>query len=123
MGYTVRSGATVTAQVAWTDFNGTPAEVDGDTTWVVADPKLVSCDPDKKDSTIARLTSVGPLGTTQVLASAATKSGKTLSTQVDVHIIAAEASQGSISMTSTYVNPLAPGMPMPPPPMTGGTLK
>jgi hypothetical protein len=121
MGYTVRSGATISAQVNWTDVNGSAAEVSGETTWTSGDTALVTVAADNKDSTLCRCTSVGPVGTTQVMASAATSGGKQVQAQVDVHVISADATTGSITMQGTQVLGYGP----PPPPMmpTGATLK
>jgi hypothetical protein len=120
MGYTVRSAATITAQVNWTDVNGSAAEVGGETAWTSSDTSLVTVEADKKDSTLCRCTSVGPIGTAQIIATAAAASGKQVQAQVDVHVISAEATTGNIIMSSTTTLGYGP----PPPPMTptGSTL-
>ena len=116
--YAIRSGATITANVSWTDVQGTAAPVTGATTWTSSDESIIKVAVDGSDSTLARITSVGPVGTAQVQVSATTEAGKKLTAQSDVSVISSEATTGTIYMSSTAAIPsgfMAPQPPAPPP--------
>jgi hypothetical protein len=103
--------------------NGALAEIQGETAWKATDEALVQVEVDKNDSHICRVTALGPIGSTQVVALAQSVSGRTLTAQVDVSVISAEATTGTIYMQGITTSMYGP----PPPPtmggMSGGTLR
>lgn len=91
------------AQTSFLPLRGASVD-DGPTKWTAADQSLVTVEADKNDTTLRRVSSVGPLGTTQVIATAQGVNGKPIATQVDVHVISAEATTGTITMSSVMVS-------------------
>ena len=117
---TMQAGSTVTATVRWTNVQGQPATVSSETTWQSMDTTRVTVAVDAADSTVARITSVGPLGTAQVQASAQVQpaekvppggggtSSNTVTTILDITVISAVATSGTISVSGSAAMPLNP---------------
>lgn len=111
---TMRSGATITATVRWTDVMNSAANVAGKTTWKSTNDALITVTVDATDSTIARITSTGTTGTAQVQATAPTSTENIITTMLDISIISADATTGTISVSGEGVVPVGFGVPPPP---------
>jgi len=101
MAYTMPVDTFIEIQVAYVDAHGNPAKVDGDVQWTSSNPSIASVDSTGPDA--AKVTTLGPLGTTQIVAAADADLGegtRELLTTLDVTIVAGEAVAGTINVTS-----------------------
>lgn len=55
--YSIRSGATISANVKWTDIANRDAPVAGETVWTSSDEAIATVTVDSADTTMARITS------------------------------------------------------------------
>lgn len=100
MAYTLPSGMKTEVAVAYVDGHGNPATVDGDVTWASSNDTLVTVEVNSADSTRCMVTTAGPLGTSQVTATADADLGngtRSLVTLLDFTVVAGEAVAGTIS--------------------------
>ena len=100
MAYTLPSGKEIELQVSYVDQAGNPAAVDGPVTWASSNTAILTIVAEPTDSTICMATTIGPVGTAQVTATADADLGtgvKSLVTMLDVTVVAGEAVAGTIA--------------------------
>lgn len=117
MAATMQTGTHASLQVKWVDKNGQAAKVDGQTSWESVDPLMLEVTVNQADSTAATLYAPGPVGSTQVHATADADMGegiKTITATLDVTVITGEAVGGEITFLPEAAIPVG-GAPAPVP--------
>ena len=101
--YNLPSGMQIVVAVAYEDANGNPAKIDGEVAWTTSDAAIATAAVDPSDSSKCTVAAVGPVGSAQVTAVADADLGsgvRTLTTLLDISVVAGEAVAGVISVTS-----------------------
>ena len=109
MAYTLPDDHKVQVQVAYVDSEGHPAAVQEPVSWTSSDETIAVVTADATDSKIATIEPVGPnIGNVQITVSADADLGAgvtTLSTLLDVTVVAGQAVSGTIA-------PVGPAQPV-----------
>jgi len=99
--YTLPIDHFIEVQVSYVDAHGNPAAIDGPVAWTSSNESMATVDVDTVDSTLCRITPVGPPGTAQVVATADVDLGagvKPLLTTLDLTLVAGTAVAGTIDV-------------------------
>ena len=108
MSETLGVGHYATVTVQWVDATGSPAKVDGPTAWESTDPDVLTCQVSTGNPLIANCKAVA-IGTAQIQATADADMGegvKTITSTIDVMVIAGEAVGGSMTFEDTGTGPV-----------------
>ena len=100
-------GHYATVTVAWKDAAGNPAKVDGETSWASTDPAVITCTVSAGNPLIANCHAES-IGTAQIQATADADLGagvKTVTSTIDVTVIAGEAVGGEMTFTDQGSGP------------------
>ena len=100
MAYKLPSGSLIKVKVGYVDEGGNVATVDGDVAWDTSALSVATVERDPEDSMLAQVSSVGPIGTCQISATADANLGqgtRNLVTLLDLEIVAGEAVAGVIT--------------------------
>ena len=104
MAATMSAGSRATVSVEWRDTSGHTVKVDGPTKWVSSVPGTVECTPSTGNPQIANLFAPGPIGNSQIQATADADLGegqKAVTATLDVTVIAGQAVGGDITFKPT----------------------
>jgi hypothetical protein len=108
--YQLPVGMLVKVQIAYVDAAGNPAKIDGDVVWTSSAEGIATVAVDPGDSTIATISAVGPVGSSQVVATADADLGggvRELLTTLEIGVVAGEAVAGTINVLADP-EPIAP---------------
>jgi len=111
MSATMSVGMRATVSVAWKDAGGNTVKVDGPTTWASTVPATVECKEATGNPLNANLYAPGPLGTSQIQATADADLSdglKAVTATLDVTVISGQAQGGNITFTPTPTTSAVP---------------